>query len=1111
MDRGTTVVVAGGVAAGGVAAGVVEVSVDEVGAAATGAGEDTDVPVPAVLVDVSVPHAAMMRLAPRRATPSRRRGVPPLLAPRAVGIGMLTFTSALLCAHLATNVSSSEFSVVLRGSGPHRARTLRSSRQCRDAMDRTPQASDTGHMVPNRSPIVDFVGRSAELLGFEQAIANARTGMPSVLLVGGEAGIGKTTLVAESASRADADVYLGRSTHIGGDVIPLAPLADLIRQVRRSAPDLLKDTADLAPLRDWISPRTDTPAPSDTMHGGLFVAVLELIGYLAVNDAVVVGFEDLHWADTVTWDLFEYLARNLIDERVVLVGTYRDNEVAGHAVQRRRLVELIRLPVAHRIVLEGLGRDEIAERVSAMIGEPAPHALVDQVVARGQGNPFFTRELVTAHLAGETIPMVLSDLISVEIAGLDDGVRDVLSAIATIGRQASHELLATVVAVADSDVEKAVRTAIDAQLLVIDSHGDAYQFRHPLLGEVIYADLLPPQRTRMHQRIAETLRQQPAGVLSRPDRAGELAFHLDRAGDVEGAFFALLAAADAAETVAPGVALGHLGRAFELWEAVGKRSTEANRCERMWQAAELASAIGGDAQSVALARAAFEVGPPPLGAPWGHERLGRYLWINGYLDESHVEFERAAALLSGDENTEAPAVFAGLAQAELMSGNYSLAQRWCEKVFDVLPTPAGDQAAWAMASRVLGVVRSDQGDPNQAVELCRQSVAAAPNAQTRALATVYLCVAMVDAGQYQLAINTALDAVAEGQLTGLDSGFGSYFDALAAEALTRLGRWSAAETVLIRHAGGERLPVGRLRVVRAGAMLAARQGDSERALSLLEEARALPVDGWHEAVFDAADADVHLALGNWAEAALAGEHGWEANATTSVLWAARFAMFGVTATVEQALDATARRQPVDLPQLIAHLGERIDAARSFAGRSPNSPQADTAAHLAHATASLTRLTTSDPDAWGEAAARWRDLGDRWASASALLREAEAAASAGAADRAATSLREAHSIAIDLGALPLLAEIESVSRRTRVSIEAPTRVVLDESSANRLGLTAREAEVLTLVAAGRTNRQIGDELFVSDKTASVHVSNILRKLGVTSRVDAAAVAQRLGIA
>ena len=153
----------------------------------------------------------------------------------------------------------------------------------------------------------------------------------------------------------------------------------------------------------------------------------------------------------------------------------------------------------------------------------------------------------------------------------------------------------------------------------------------------------------------------------------------------------------------------------------------------------------------------------------------------------------------------------------------------------------------------------------------------------------------------------------------------------------------------------------------------------------------------------------------------------------------------------------------------------------------------------------------DADAWAEAAARWSELGDRWATATALLREAEAAAWPAAADRAASSLRQAHSIASELGAAPLLAEIEAVSRRTRVSVEAPTRVALDESSDPASRADAPGGRSAGLVAAGRTNRQIGEELFVSDKTASVHVSNILRKLGVNSRVDAAAVAQRLGIA
>ena len=132
----------------------------------------------------------------------------------------------------------------------------------------------------------------------------------------------------------------------------------------------------------------------------------------------VVAFEDLHWADPLTWDLFDFLARNLVDERVVLVGTYRANEVSANAQQRRRLGELARLPAVHRIHLGGLARDEVAARIEALTGRPAPFALVDEVFVRGQGNPFFTTELVEAHLAGQTIPAVLSDLIAADLAGL---------------------------------------------------------------------------------------------------------------------------------------------------------------------------------------------------------------------------------------------------------------------------------------------------------------------------------------------------------------------------------------------------------------------------------------------------------------------------------------------------------------------------------------------------------------------------------------------------------------------------------------------------------------------------------------------------------------------
>lgn len=963
--------------------------------------------------------------------------------------------------------------------------------------------------MSDRPHHADFVGRTEELAVFDRAFTSARDGVPSVVLVGGDAGIGKSTLIGEAARRAGASLQVGRCVPIGGDLIPLAPLADLLRQIRRARPEVLTESDDLARLTRWLDPTEDVRSRSDLGPGSLFAPVLELVTRLGAGDVAAVGIEDLHWADTNTWDLFEFLARNLLDAPVVLIGTYRAAEVGGHPTQRRRLAELTRVPAVHRIQVPGLGRDDVSARITALLGTTAPHDLVEEILARGQGNPFFTEELVTAHLAGEAIPAVLSDLISADVAGLDDPTRHVVDAMAVAGREMTHDLLDELVDLDEDAVERAVRAAIDAQLIVVDPASDVYRFRHALIGEVVYADLLPSQRTRLHRRLAEALRQQPLAALTRADRAGELAFHLDRAGDRSGAFIALLAAADAAETIAPGAAFGHLERAFELWDDEVAEAAGEHRGDRLWQAAELASATAGNERAADLARAAFLVGPPPQGVAFGHERLGRYLWATGQLPDAHAEFEKAAALLPDDAGPEAAAVFAGLGQAELMAGEYERSQAYCERAAALLREPAADPLAWAMARRALGLGRSHLGHPEQAVELCRESVAVAPTAQAHALATIYLCAALLDAGRNQDAVNAALDEVAQGHLAGLDYSFGGYLDAQAAEGLIRLGRWSEAEATLARHLTYETLPVGVLRVARAAAMLAARRGDGEQATRFLADAVARPTDRFHQPFVDMAAADAHLASGNWHDAAAAADESWERRPAAS-LWSARFAMVSIEAHVEQTLDALASGAPVDVGSVVTRLRGRLDQARAEVEAASGSTALDSAAHLAQAEASLTRLSSPAPDAWSEARRCWEALGDRWWVAVATLREAETAAAAGDVDRAGRSLHEAHRMASDLGAPRLVAEAEALSRRTRLSVAAPAKVTLDDRSVERLGLTAREAEVLELVAAGRTNRQIGEELFVSEKTASVHVSNILRKLGVSSRVDAAAVAQRLGI-
>jgi len=458
----------------------------------------------------------------------------------------------------------------------------------------------------------EFVGREAELGAFAEVVAAAAAGSPLVLLVAGDPGIGKTAYVTEAAARAGAPLFSARCLRIGGDALPLAPLLDLVRQVRRERPHLL-ERPELAPLREVATP----DGGGARLGRELLLSALELVGALGEDGPAVVCFEDLHWADGADWDLFELLARNLDDQRVALVGTFRAAETDRDSAARRRLAELLRLPHVRRLSLGGLGRSDVARQASALLGVPAPHALVDELVRRGQGNPFFTAELVAAHLGGERVPAGLSDLLAADLESLDESARAVVAAVAVVGRAAEHDLVRAVLAADDDAVERGARAAVAAGVLVVDRATEAYAFRHALIGDVVLEGLLPSERRRLHRAVAEALDD---GDLA------EVALHLDLAGDRVAAFGASLAAADATAGVSAAAALAHLERALAVWDEVGDAPAVDERIRRLWQAAELANATGDNDRAVALARAAMALGPPPLGEAYGQERLARYLW-----------------------------------------------------------------------------------------------------------------------------------------------------------------------------------------------------------------------------------------------------------------------------------------------------------------------------------------------------------------------------------------------------------------------------------------------------------------------------------------------------
>jgi ATP/maltotriose-dependent transcriptional regulator MalT len=386
-------------------------------------------------------------------------------------------------------------------------------------------------------------------------------------------------------------------------------------------------------------------------------------------------------------------------------------------------------------------------------------------------------------------------------------------------------------------------------------------------------------------------------------------------------------------------------------------------------------------------------------------------------------------------------------------------------------------------------------------------VDAAVEPHRRVIALTYLALTLLDVGRTEEAVTLALDSAAECQRAGFETSFGAYLSGVAVEGLTRLGRWAEADTVLATTAGIEPVNVAAVELDTAGAVLSARRGDLDRARGLVERLTRLPSDGWHAAAIAAATAEVHLAAGEWAQAADTARRASAPTGGSEARWPPRFAALLTIAVVEQTLDAIARREAVDRDAAVFELRRAIDEARAHPASVGPIPEM----HLALADAAITRLTTPDPEAFARAAEAAERAGDPWTAGIARLHEADAAAATGAAARAADALRTAHDSAARLGAQPLLRDIDALSRRARISVDVASAPAITVDDMARLGLTPREAEVLGLVAAGRTNREIGTQLYVSEKTASVHVSNILRKLGVATRVEAAAVAQRLGVA
>src|SRR5580698_2911581 len=421
-----------------------------------------------------------------------------------------------------------------------------------------------------------LVGRDGELTRLLGLLDDASDGRPSHALISGDAGVGKTRLVAELASRASDRGFLvlsGRCAELG-DSIPYLPLADALREgttTPSAATEPLVAALAARPVLGRLLPGRDAVGePGGGVSGvpppQLFGAVLGLLAELAEGHPVLLILEDLHWADRSTRDLVTFLSRVLHRERVALVATYRTDDLHRRHPLRPVVAELQRLPSVTAIDLRPLDAAAMAEHLTALSGGHVSWPVLDRLISRAEGNAYYAEELLAAGAGDTDLPAGLADLLLARTERLSDPAQQALRVAAVAGRHVNDELIMQASGLDPRDYDEAVREAVAHSLLVPD--GDGVSFRHALLREAIYADLLPGERTRLHGDLAR--------LLSDADRlcavagsAAELAHHALASHDIPAAFSASVLAGQEAERLgAPAEAHRHYDQALSLWDRV---------------------------------------------------------------------------------------------------------------------------------------------------------------------------------------------------------------------------------------------------------------------------------------------------------------------------------------------------------------------------------------------------------------------------------------------------------------------------------------------------------------------------------------------------------------
>jgi DNA-binding CsgD family transcriptional regulator len=979
-----------------------------------------------------------------------------------------------------------------------------------------------------------FVGRIGELAELELALREASAGKPVVVLLGGDSGVGKTRLVGElgrrlSDSNPEALFLRGESVEQRDGELPYAPLLSALRPlVRERHPAFERLTAvsrsDLATLLPALraadqGERLERDDPSGQVR--LFEGLLELLDLMSESAPVLLVLEDMHWADRSTRAFVAFLARSLRDERVTLLLSYRTDELHRRHTLLPLLTELERLDRTRRIMLAPFDRDEMAQALEDILGDAPSEQLIQRLFTRSEGNPLYTEELLAAGLDGRgAAPESLRHAFMLRIERLPEDAQRV-SRVVAVGRRLDDGTIAEVAGIEADRLQASLRAAVTEQVL-ITGDDDRFLFRHALLREALYDDLLPGERSELHLALARVLEAACEDKDERElERITAVASHYAAAGEQRAALRGTVRAARAAERVhAFGEAADLLERALELWPRVDDADAllETDHAELLALAASAHMQGGHRARGEGLLREALseldpDRQPQRYSALLG--RLARAQWALNRGQEGVDTAERALALLPDDDRSlERARLLSWLARTRVLRGRFREAVRDAEEALDLAVT-LDHRLAEAETLNTLGIAMIGLGQVDDGLAHIQRTIEIArelDDVETLHYGYANLADMMYLAGRTTDALNTAREG-----LSAVPQRLREEHDWLAltvSELEFEAGDWEAARSHLPPAPPwllGRQLIFRELRE----ADQALGEGGEDAAAEHLEVAEPLVAASSEPqwiGLFGALQADLLRRRHDLKGARAAVESALDRIelCTDDVMRIARVTALGMVVEADcaqRARDLHEKRDERDaLTRARIHM-QRLRAAADAGGPVER-------AWLAFGDAELGRARgRSEPRKWLAAASAWDELSRPYRAAIARWRGAEAQVECGEREQAAETARAALETARRVGSRWLSEELIVLASRARLELGTDEdSAVTDRDgdgapAADPFGLTERERQVLALLAEGATNRQIGKALYMAEKTASVHVSRILSKLGVSSRTQAAAVAHR----